>query len=60
MSCVINNESLKREAMKNLSISKVAWTPEEDKKLAEVIAGHGAKRWNSIAAKAGTYSIFCV
>ncbi|XP_048130511.1 transcription factor MYB3-like [Rhodamnia argentea] len=33
--------------------SKGAWTPEEDGKLAEVIAVHGAKRWKTIAAKAG-------
>ncbi|XP_054789382.1 transcription factor MYB82-like [Prosopis cineraria] len=32
---------------------KGAWTPEEDTKLAEAIAVHGAKRWKSIAAKAG-------
>ncbi|KAI9119739.1 hypothetical protein K1719_009128 [Acacia pycnantha] len=42
------------EAMKNVAIiSKGAWTPEEDRKLAEVIAVHGAKKWKSIAAKAG-------
>ncbi|KAF8026875.1 hypothetical protein BT93_F3386 [Corymbia citriodora subsp. variegata] len=33
--------------------SKGAWTPEEDRKLAEVIAVHGAKRWKTIAAAAG-------
>lgn len=33
--------------------SKGAWTPEEDRKLAEVIAVHGAKRWKTIAATAG-------
>ncbi|XP_054782117.1 transcription factor MYB3-like [Prosopis cineraria] len=41
------------EAMKNVGVSKGAWTPEEDRKLAEVIAVHGAKKWKSIAAKAG-------
>ncbi|KAK4269078.1 hypothetical protein QN277_022282 [Acacia crassicarpa] len=41
------------EAMRNVPLSKAAWTPEEDKKLAEVIAVHGAKRWKSIASKAG-------
>ncbi|XP_028752183.1 transcription factor WER-like [Neltuma alba] len=40
------------EAMTNVPLSKAAWTPEEDKKLAEVIAVHGAKRWKSIASKA--------
>ncbi|KAI4325355.1 hypothetical protein MLD38_030764 [Melastoma candidum] len=34
-------------------LNRGAWTPEEDKKLAEVIAVHGAKRWKAIAAKAG-------
>ncbi|KAI4355438.1 hypothetical protein L6164_004213 [Bauhinia variegata] len=41
------------ETMKKVPLSKGAWTPEEDRKLAEVIAVHGAKRWKSIAAKAG-------
>ncbi|KAI9119777.1 hypothetical protein K1719_009166 [Acacia pycnantha] len=39
--------------MRNVPLSKAAWTPEEDKSLAEVIAVHGAKRWKSIASKAG-------
>ncbi|KAI4331293.1 hypothetical protein MLD38_029491 [Melastoma candidum] len=34
-------------------LNRGAWTPEEDKKLAEVIAVHGAKRWRAVAAKAG-------
>ncbi|CAK7356530.1 unnamed protein product [Dovyalis caffra] len=33
-------------------MNKGAWTAEEDRKLAEVIAINGAKRWKSIAAKA--------
>ena len=41
------------EAIKNLPLSRGAWTPEEDRKLAEVIAVCGAKKWKSIAAKAG-------
>ena len=35
--------------------NKVAWTVEEDQKLAEVITIHGARRWKTIAAIAGTY-----
>ncbi|KAG7036413.1 hypothetical protein SDJN02_00030, partial [Cucurbita argyrosperma subsp. argyrosperma] len=35
-------------------VNKGAWTAEEDQKLAEVIAIHGAKRWKTIAAKADT------
>ncbi|KAJ7951521.1 MYB transcription factor [Quillaja saponaria] len=31
---------------------KGAWTLEQDEKLAEVIAVHGAKKWKTIAAKA--------
>ncbi|KAJ7963251.1 MYB transcription factor [Quillaja saponaria] len=42
-----------REAMKKVSYSKGAWTLEEDQKLAEVIAVHGARKWKTIAAKAG-------
>ncbi|KAL3737424.1 transcription factor MYB1 [Eucalyptus grandis] len=34
-------------------INKEAWTAEEDRKLAEVIAVSGARRWQAIAAKAG-------
>ncbi|KAK7818456.1 transcription factor wer [Quercus suber] len=34
-------------------VNKGAWTAEEDRKLAEVIAIHGAKRWTTIATKAG-------
>ncbi|KAJ8773882.1 hypothetical protein K2173_009313 [Erythroxylum novogranatense] len=34
-------------------INKGAWTTEEDGKLAEVIAVQGAKRWRTVAAKAG-------
>ncbi|KAK4274542.1 hypothetical protein QN277_017745 [Acacia crassicarpa] len=30
-----------------------AWTPEEDKKLVQVIELHGPKRWKIISAKAG-------
>lgn len=30
-----------------------AWTAEEDHKLAQVIAVHGAKRWKCVAMKAG-------
>ncbi|XP_038878481.1 transcription factor MYB3-like [Benincasa hispida] len=41
------------ENMRNGGVNKGAWTAEEDQKLAEVIAIHGAKRWKSIAAKAG-------
>ncbi|MBA0571564.1 hypothetical protein Golob_001948 [Gossypium lobatum] len=38
---------------KRSQINKGAWTSEEDTKLAEVIAVHGAKSWNTIAIKAG-------
>lgn len=34
-------------------VNKGAWTAEEDQKLAEVIAIQGAKKWKSIATKAG-------
>ncbi|XP_062009072.1 transcription factor MYB82-like [Rosa rugosa] len=32
---------------------KGKWTPREDEKLTEAIAVHGAKKWNSLASKAG-------
>ncbi|TYG72326.1 hypothetical protein ES288_D04G011500v1, partial [Gossypium darwinii] len=38
---------------KRSQINKGAWTSEEDTKLAEVIAVHGAKSWNTVASKAG-------
>ncbi|WCJ39432.1 myb domain protein 23 [Euphorbia peplus] len=38
---------------KEVIFSRGPWAPEEDRKLAEVIASHGAKRWKTIAAKAG-------
>ncbi|KAB5563999.1 hypothetical protein DKX38_004053 [Salix brachista] len=48
----MKNESLKpMETMTNMP-NKGAWTAEEDRKLAEVIAIHGAKRWKTVAAKA--------
>ncbi|KAI3414892.1 uncharacterized protein J3R85_015690, partial [Psidium guajava] len=34
-------------------INKEAWTAEEDRKLAEIIAVTGARRWKAIADKAG-------
>ncbi|KAF8412966.1 hypothetical protein HHK36_000938 [Tetracentron sinense] len=36
-------------------VSKGAWTPEEDRILAQFIEIHGAKRWKTVAAKAGLY-----
>ncbi|KAB1218364.1 Transcription factor MYB23 [Morella rubra] len=42
-----NNSSSKKE------VNKGVWTAEEDQKLAEVIAIHGAKRWKTVAVKAG-------
>ncbi|XP_028752188.1 transcription factor MYB114-like [Neltuma alba] len=43
----------KRKVKAAESMSKAPWTPEEDRKLAEVTAVYGAKRWKSIAVKAG-------
>ncbi|KAK3030931.1 hypothetical protein RJ639_036669 [Escallonia herrerae] len=34
-------------------VNRGAWTVEEDRKLAEAIETHGAKKWKTIAAKAG-------
>ncbi|KAJ7951515.1 MYB transcription factor [Quillaja saponaria] len=41
-----------REAMK-MTYIKGAWTLEQDEKLAELVAVHGAKKWKTIAVKAG-------
>lgn len=41
-------------AKKDIQVSRGAWTTEEDKKLAEVIAIHGAKKWKTITNLAGT------
>ncbi|KAK8551333.1 hypothetical protein V6N13_119802 [Hibiscus sabdariffa] len=38
---------------KRSEFNKGAWTAEEDRKLAEVIAVHGARRWKTIANIAG-------
>ncbi|KAF3452047.1 hypothetical protein FNV43_RR08143 [Rhamnella rubrinervis] len=37
----------------NKEVNKGAWTAEEDRILADVIAVHGPKKWKTIAAKAG-------
>ncbi|KAK2990163.1 hypothetical protein RJ640_008427 [Escallonia rubra] len=34
-------------------VNRGTWTAEEDRKLAEAIETHGAKKWKTIAAKAG-------
>ncbi|KAJ6942624.1 transcription factor MYB114-like [Populus alba x Populus x berolinensis] len=49
--------SMKKEGVKPMENmanmpNKGAWTAEEDRKLAEVIAIHGARKWKTIAAKA--------
>ncbi|KAB2620226.1 transcription factor WER-like [Pyrus ussuriensis x Pyrus communis] len=52
----VNRRKMKGgEAMKNTKrkVNKGAWTTEEDQKLAEAIETHGAKRWKTIASKAG-------
>ncbi|KAI9090883.1 hypothetical protein K1719_028368 [Acacia pycnantha] len=54
--CSINRKVIKKPLEANttkLPHKKGAWTPQEDSKLAEVIAIHGASRWNSLAARAG-------
>ncbi|KAJ7951514.1 MYB transcription factor [Quillaja saponaria] len=43
------------ETMKKMPLlnNKGAWTSEEDQKLSEVIEVYSAKKWNTIATKAG-------
>ncbi|XP_052182841.1 transcription factor MYB114-like [Diospyros lotus] len=43
----------KNEAVEIKALNRGAWTAEEDRKLAQVIEIHGAKRWKTIAAMAG-------
>ncbi|OMO66130.1 hypothetical protein COLO4_30760 [Corchorus olitorius] len=45
-------EKMEENLSPRREINKGAWTAEEDRKLAEVIAVHGPKRWKSIAIKA--------
>ncbi|WVZ23751.1 hypothetical protein V8G54_002295 [Vigna mungo] len=44
----INDATPNRSAM-----NRGSWTPEEDRKLAQCIQFHGAKRWKTIAVKSG-------
>ncbi|XP_044485130.1 transcription factor WER-like [Mangifera indica] len=63
MAPILSHDSMKRgvkplEKSVNMittkkEVNKGAWTAEEDRKLAEVIAAHGPKRWKTIAVKAG-------
>ena len=39
-------------------MNKGAWTPEEDRKLAEYIEVHGPKRWKTVANKSGMLCFF--
>ncbi|KAK8584503.1 hypothetical protein V6N13_109891 [Hibiscus sabdariffa] len=43
----------KKDGVSKRVLNKGAWTAEEDAKLAEYIEVHGAKRWKTIAIKAG-------
>ncbi|KAF9689968.1 hypothetical protein SADUNF_Sadunf01G0147200 [Salix dunnii] len=43
--------NMKKESAKPME--RGAWTTEEDRKLTEVIEIHGAKRWRTIASRAG-------
>jgi myb proto-oncogene protein len=43
----------KNEGSAKKVMNKGAWTAEEDQKLSQYIEIHGAKRWKTIALKAG-------
>ncbi|XWS38601.1 hypothetical protein CRYUN_Cryun19dG0145000 [Craigia yunnanensis] len=43
----------KKDGVSKRIMNRGAWTAEEDRKLAEYIEIHGAKRWKTIAIKAG-------
>nr|QIG55689.1 MYB transcription factor [Paeonia suffruticosa] len=43
----------KNEVITKKEFNRGAWTVEEDRKLAEIIEIHGAKKWKTIATKAG-------
>ncbi|XP_031247895.1 transcription factor MYB114-like [Pistacia vera] len=43
----------KNDASAKKVMNKGAWTAEEDRKLAEYIEIHGAKRWKTVATKSG-------
>ena len=50
-------ESVTNVSVKKKEVNKGAWTAEEDRKLAEAIEVHGAKRWKIIATKAGLFKM---
>ncbi|KAM7480611.1 hypothetical protein LguiA_028824 [Lonicera macranthoides] len=45
--------SVKNESIIKKEVNRGAWTDEEDQKLAQAIEIHGAKKWKTVAAKAG-------
>ncbi|KAJ4712710.1 MYB transcription factor [Melia azedarach] len=47
------SKDINQYASATKAINRGAWTPEEDRRLAECIEVHGAKRWNTIAIKSG-------
>uniref|UniRef100_A0A2P2IZE8 Uncharacterized protein n=1 Tax=Rhizophora mucronata TaxID=61149 RepID=A0A2P2IZE8_RHIMU len=48
------------DASTKKAINKGAWTAEEDRKLAQYIEVHGAKKWKTVAVKAGFLAFFLV
>lgn len=52
MASVKNESTIKKE------VNRGAWTDEEDQKLAQAIEIHGAKKWKTVAAKAGVCFFF--
>jgi hypothetical protein len=46
----------KSEGSSKRVMNKGAWTTEEDRRLAQYIEIHGAKKWKTVAMKAGVLS----
>lgn len=52
-SVLMQEENMRKVSTTKKEVNKGAWTAEEDRILAEVIAIHGAKKWKTVAAKSG-------
>ncbi|KAL9242775.1 hypothetical protein vseg_016741 [Gypsophila vaccaria] len=48
-----NNKREHCSSKRSSMVNKGAWTSEEDKKLADYVEEHGAKKWKTVASKAG-------
>ncbi|KAL2321551.1 hypothetical protein Fmac_025930 [Flemingia macrophylla] len=50
---IFNLMAPRNEGKGKRAMNRGAWTPDEDRKLAQCIQTHGAKRWKAVALKSG-------